>query len=394
MADRTALLFIPESPFPVRGGGRMRGASIIEYLRRRYTLDLVLFRDPEGPDPAANLPPGLAHDVFVVNLPRHPRSGPHFFWRNLRRLVQGRVPLIDRFGGFESELRPWLAGRRYDLCVATHAWVCPYAPLLRRSCARLFLDLQNVESVLLERTAREMRGLNRLGVRRFAANCRRYERRWLPEWDVLLVTSAEDARSTLERVPGAHAFVVPNTIPLRPQPQGARDGTLVFSGTMDYIPNRLAVAWWVSEIAPLLEAARPGLTLRLVGSGDRAIRPLVEGRAGIKVTGEVEDAFEWIARSSVFVTPLRSGSGTRLKILEAWAAGVPVVSTRLGAEGLPAAEGENLLLADTAPDFAAAILRVLDDPALAARLIAGGRVAYEGNYTWESAFQALAAAGL
>jgi glycosyltransferase involved in cell wall biosynthesis len=394
MPERNALLFMPEAPFPVRGGGRMRLQSIIEYLRQHYVLDLVIFRDPERPDPSPHLPPGLARDVFFVNLPKHPRQGLHFLWRNLRRLARRRVPLMDRFSGFQPLLRSWLEGRRYDLGLATHSWVCEYAPLLREHCERLYLDLQNVESVLLERAAGEMPLANRLAMRRFASFCRREERRWLPLWDVLLVTSEADAAYTRKRIPGVHPLVVPNTIPLLEMPPGDRDGTLAFSGTMDYLPNRLAVGWWVNEIAPALRAARPGLRLRLIGSGDSAIRALAEGRPDLEVTGEVDDAFAWIAKSSVFVVPLRTGSGTRLKILEAWAAGVPVVSTRIGAEGLPVCDGENALLAETPDEFVSAIGKILDDRPLGARLAARGRAIYEERYTWEAAFRALEAAGV
>jgi glycosyltransferase involved in cell wall biosynthesis len=108
----------------------------------------------------------------------------------------------------------------------------------------------------------------------------------------------------------------------------------------------------------------------------------------------VPNAIEAIAPAKVAVVPLLSGSGTRFKILEAWAAGVPVVSTTIGAEGLDATPGVHLLIADNPEDFAAAVMHVVNNPREAARLAAEGRALYEAKFTWPSAWKLLAAAGM
>jgi glycosyltransferase involved in cell wall biosynthesis len=121
---------------------------------------------------------------------------------------------------------------------------------------------------------------------------------------------------------------------------------------------------------------------------------LIKGDPRIELSGPVEDAIPEIASAQVAVVPLRSGSGTRIKIIEAWAAGTPVVATSIGAEGLPYRAGENLLIADSPEPFAAAVIRILESPAIASSISRAGRTLYERELTWESAWKALARVGL
>ena len=129
---------------------------------------------------------------------------------------------------------------------------------------------------------------------------------------------------------------------------------------MEYHPNQLAVRFFRREIWPRLRDRWPGLAWRLVGKNPEAVRQFTSGDPRIEVQGQVDDAIAELARARVAVVPLLAGSGTRLKILEAWAAGLPVVSTTLGAEGLPARDGEHLLLADGAAAFAARGFAAID----------------------------------
>jgi glycosyltransferase involved in cell wall biosynthesis len=128
---------------------------------------------------------------------------------------------------------------------------------------------------------------------------------------------------------------------------------------------------------------------RLIGKNPHAVKDFTCGDPNIQVTGPVEDAVRELASAQVAIVPLLSGSGTRLKIIEAWAAGLPVVSTTLGAEGLPGRDGESLLLADTGPAFAAAVSRLLASPALRQTLGMRGRMSVEQQFTWEAAWQRL-----
>jgi glycosyltransferase involved in cell wall biosynthesis len=167
------------------------------------------------------------------------------------------------------------------------------------------------------------------------------------------------------------------------------ENVVVFSGNMEYHPNLSAVRFFRAAIWPLLRERWPDLVWRLVGMHPEAVSRYISGDPRIEATGQVEDAIAEIARARVAVVPLLAGSGTRLKILEAWAAGVPVVSTALGAEGLPVRDGEHLLLADGGAQFAAAVSRVLEDTELRHRLSEAGRLLLEEGFTWIAVWKEL-----
>jgi glycosyltransferase involved in cell wall biosynthesis len=161
---------------------------------------------------------------------------------------------------------------------------------------------------------------------------------------------------------------------------------VIFSGNLEYHPNVEAVRWMRSEIWPRV---RSQVQWRLIGRNPQAVEKLVSGSDRIKLIGPVDDAVAALAEAKLCVVPLRSGSGTRFKILEAWAAARAVVSTTLGAEGLGAVPGVHLLIADGAAEFAQAIDRLLSDADLRTSLGEAGRALYLDRYTWPTAWRNL-----
>jgi glycosyltransferase involved in cell wall biosynthesis len=162
------------------------------------------------------------------------------------------------------------------------------------------------------------------------------------------------------------------------------------SGNFGYEPNAAGARWFLKHVWPRLRVLHPELRWRLLGRGSHALA----GRWGIDAKERFDDAIEELARSRVAVVPLHSGSGTRLKILEAWAAGVPVVSTTLGVEGLQAADGANACIADSPDLFAARVSGLLTNPAQADALSRSARLTFEIEYTWETAWRQLREAGI
>lgn len=379
MAD--ALILCPEAPYPIAGGGALRTACMVEYLAQRYELDVITFREPDAPDPRTPFPAGLVRSIQVVDLPYHDRSTSARAWRNLNRLVRDVPPLIDRFSGFDLPVT-----RKYDLAVIEHFWCAPYLDELRRHCDRVVLNLHNVESTLLDRCAKTESLAGRMALRRFGAACRTLESELLPRFDNLLVTSETDRQQV------GSGIVWPNTIPYKPRPQVAPRPDIVFSGNMAYHPNRAAVRFFAADIWPRVRERAPDLTWRLVGKNPEALG--LNTDLTMRVVGPVSDAIAALSGSSVAVVPLLSGSGTRFKILEAWAAGVPVVSTTIGAEGLNAVDGKHLLIADRPEDFADAVLSIVKDYRLAGSLADCAREFYESNFTWPIAWKTLEEAGL
>jgi glycosyltransferase involved in cell wall biosynthesis len=384
-----ALLLTPESPYPPMGGGPLRTASLVEYVARRYATDVIVFREPGAEDPAKRFPPGLVRSVAAVELPIHRRTPAARAWRNAMRLARRMPPLVDRFSGFGAAIAAAIGKRRYDLGIVEHFWCASYAGQLEQACARTVLDLHNLESLLHERCAAAEGGAAGFAHRVFARASREMEAAWLPRYGQVLAASEEDARAARGVAPGARVAVYPNAIPGGPPPPRVDQEAVVFSGNMEYHPNRSAVRFFAREVWPILRERWPRLVWRLVGKNPGAVMEFTSADWRIEVTGSVEDAVAELARSRVAVAPLLAGSGTRLKILEAWAAGVPVVSTRLGAEGLGVRDGEHLLLADGAAEFAAAVSRLLACTDTRARLAERGRLLLEKEFTWAAAWRRL-----
>ncbi|HEY7390251.1 MAG TPA: glycosyltransferase family 4 protein, partial [Bryobacteraceae bacterium] len=187
----------------------------------------------------------------------------------------------------------------------------------------------------------------------------------------------------------ARLTVYPNAIPLAAVPEVERQHAIVFSGNLEYHPNVSAVRFFRQSVWPLLRERWPDLVWRLVGRNPCAVARWTGGDSRIEVTGPAEDSIAELARAEVAIVPLLAGSGTRLKILEAWAAGLPVVSTTLGAEGLPVSDGRHLLIADSVDNFGGAVSRLLESSALQRELAQAGRGLLESNFTWEKAWESL-----
>jgi polysaccharide biosynthesis protein PslH len=254
------------------------------------------------------------------------------------------------------------------------------------------LDLHNIESQLHASCASAEGGPAGLAHRLFGQAALDLERAWLPRYSQVLAASDADAGRARAIAPGTCVSVYPNAIPAAPLPSAgdsAGPEAVAFSGNFEYHPNHAAVRFFAREIWPRLRERWPKLVWRLIGKNPQAVRQFTAGDPRIEVTGPVDDAVRELARARVAVAPLLSGSGTRLKIIEAWAAGLPVVSTTIGAEGLGAHDGEEILLADSGPAFAEAIGRLLASGDLRQRLGAAGRTLAEQRFTWDAAWKML-----
>jgi glycosyltransferase involved in cell wall biosynthesis len=390
MPPRPSALFLtPEAPYPLAGGGSLRSASLLEYLALHYDVDVIVFREPGAPDPAGLIPGRLARRVTVVELPPNRRTLAARALRNASRVVRRVPPLVDRFSGFSAKITRALSGARYDVGVIEHFWCAPYLEQLSPVCARTVLDLYDVESVLHARCAAVESRATATAHRVFQRASQELERFWLPRFSLVLATSQIDVDLARAIAPQARFAIYPNSLPPTVLPPAGDEEAIVFSGNMEYHPNVTAVRFFRVEVWPRLRERWPKLVWRLVGKNPGAVERYTAGDPRIEVTGPVEDAVCEIARSRVAVVPLLTGSGTRLKILEAWAAGLPVVSTTIGAEGLPVQDGETALLADGAEAFADAVTRLLTCTDLRHRIGNAGRLLLEKEFTWETAWKKL-----
>lgn len=387
--SRQALFLSPEAPYPAIGGGALRSASLLEYLVQRYAVDLIVFRQPGDPDPRDLIPGGKLRRIFVLDLPFHSKSARARAVRNGVRLVRGRPPLLDRFSGFGRAIETMLNSACYDLGIIEHFWCAPYARQLRPRCQKLVLDLHNIESIWHARLAAVSGPAAALVHKRFAGAYAALERSWLPWFDELLVTSVPDSEAIRALAGPAPLTIYPNALPLIPRRKRVEDGSIIFSGNLEYQPNISAVRFFGSQVWPILRKDFRDIQCDIVGKNPHAISQILDGNSGIRVIGPVEDAVATIARAQVAIVPLLAGSGTRVKILEAWAAATPVVSTTIGAEGLGCVSGQHLLIADGAENFAGAVGTLLNSTSERIRIGEAGRSLYETAYTWEVAWRAL-----
>jgi glycosyltransferase involved in cell wall biosynthesis len=376
----------PETPYPLHGGGALRTASLLNYLARDYDVDLIVFRHRSEQDPAGALPAGLVKNVQVIDLPHHDRESLARIWRNAGRLLHGIPPLVDRFRGFSSAIR---RGSRYKIAVIEHFWCAEYQTVLSEMSDRVILNLHNIESVWHQTCAAAEPFPRSFAHRQFMKNCLAMEREWLPGFDTVLTASERDAERLRHAHEGVNALVYPNAIPLVPVPNRAEEDVIAFSGNMEYQPNRTAVGFFAREVWPELSRRYPTLRWRLIGMNAHFVESDIRGLARVEMTGSVADAVAELAAAKVVVAPLLSGSGTRLKIVEAWAAARAVVATSLGAEGLPVSNNLNISIADTPQEFVESIQRLIEFPEARRKIGQAGRCLYEQEFSWDAAWRSL-----
>lgn len=255
---------------------------------------------------------------------------------------------------------------------------------------RRILDLDEVKSAREKRTgaiANEAGDIDSARYHlRYSIALRMLERRWIPWFDTVVVSSGAEARR-LEALELAQRIeIAPNVRPVAQPvipPRWSKPLRLLFTGALDYAPNRDALTWFTTEVMPLLnpDHTRTEFLLEIVGPGlDHDLAQRLWGPFTI-INGPVSDMRPALERCHIMVCPLRSGAGTRLKIIEAWNHGVPVVTTTMGREGLPGEHAEEFLVADDPRGLAASITTLADQPALAEHLRQRGRACYLAHHT-------------
>lgn len=244
---------------------------------------------------------------------------------------------------------------------------------------RSIVDIVDVQWLKLMRWARYLAGTQK-GVTYFKAFASWIEDNWICQRaDATVIANAEERRLLTSRKPiicVPNAFDFPEDLCVTRR-EGKR---IVFFGSLFYYPNLDGIAWFCSEVWPLILRRVPDAQLDVAGASDGELP--ISLLKQVVVHGFVEDLDPLVASSALLVVPLRIGGGTRVKILEAWSRGLPVVSTTVGAEGLAAEDGSTLLIADTGRDFADACVRVLEDPDLGVRLATDGFNYGRRHYDW------------
>jgi polysaccharide biosynthesis protein PslH len=401
MSERLSVLCVSQAPpSPPRYGAQVRVHGLMTALAERHDLSVVCCAEPEQAEAAHRALSEYCRDVEIV-LETASTSPLRKRLLQLRSLASARTFERHLFTIPELQRRidALLARRRFDVVNVEGPFVAHHRFRTARGGApppRIVLDEHNVEFDL----ARQIAGSGGSLPRRLyaAVNWRKLRREEHALWDrvdAIAVTSLQDEARVRAARPGARVVVVPNGVDVeryRPRPGDPPPdrGTVLFFGALDYHPNCDGVLYFLEEIWPRVLRTHLGARLRILGRRPPAAL-LARRGPGVEIAGFVEDLRPSLAEAAAVVVPLRIGGGTRLKILEAMAMARPVVSTSLGAEGILAAPGRELLLADDPERFAGEVRRLLDDPALGARLGREARALVEGRYSWRAAARTLEA---
>lgn len=276
----------------------------------------------------------------------------------------------------------------FDLVQIEHSVMAPYRAALATSfTGACVLSLHNIAVQQYRSMLDISTGLARVPAALKWLAMRGWEGREAGRFQHCIVVSEPDRLRLRELGAGDHITTIANGVDcarLRPLPAPMSDGAeLLFVGTLGYRPNRDAVEWFCRYVLPRVRAVRPDCCLRVVGSGGREHLAHLTQPGVVEVSGRVDDPVPFYQRAQVVLVPLRSGGGSRLKILEAMALGRPVVSTTLGCAGLDVVAGSELLVADDPGGFAGRVLELLADPHLRQRIARAARGKVERHYDWD-----------
>lgn len=397
------LLIAPVMPDETGHGLAMRTGMFLEALATDHEVSLLVLPLAGPADPAA-IPDLVArHAVRVVVLPTEGRVDPLFGLisrlkdpaERAKALLAYPRPAMCRFATSDTvaEAAEQLAEIGFDLVHVSRLYMAPFAvPFLgaRRAAARpvCVLDLDDDEP----RTRRRLSALRALRGQAEAAaleagEAEKYaqlERDYLPRFDRIVVCAEADRAELAGRFGFASVDIIPNAVRVPPRSTPARAAGafgFLLVGSFGYFPNEDAALFFCQEVWPRLEAgAERPVRVSIVGSRPSHAVLRFGATAGITITGKVPSVGPYYAGAHVAINPIRAGGGTRIKAIEAFAHGVPLVSTSMGVEGLDAEHGRHVLIADTPGDFAAACLRLMREPDLAAKLAERAHALYCERY--------------
>jgi sugar transferase (PEP-CTERM/EpsH1 system associated) len=394
MGENLKILFLcPQPLWPVNTGARLRNFHLANALCSHAEVTVLHAVHPA--DIPAKAPASSFQNVLSA------ARGNSYTFLNILRGIKGPIPVtvlnyVSR--NIEQALTGALKATAFDAVQMESIHMAPYLNIIRRQkpAVSVVLDWHNVESELIQQYAASTSNPARKFIAtRTSALLYQMEQDALKSFSAHTVVSELERDKLLKRAPGAKIQVIPNGVDTaafarrQPLPISASRQTLLFVGSMDYHANSEAVLWFCRDIWPQLAAEFTSLDFKIVGRNPpSSVQALASAR--ILVTGTVEDVRPFYHEAFAVLVPLRVGGGTRLKILEAMAAGVPVISTRLGAEGIAAEDQKQILLADTPAAMAAAIRSLLTQPDLAPKLREAARILVETRYDWNVLGQKLA----
>lgn len=380
------ILFLsPTVPYPLIDGGRIRVYNLLKQIANNNDVSLLVLETQ--PEDAKNIEhiQQLGVDVHLVEKATTlPRITPITF---LSSIVKKQPITVTRYNvlSYRQKFKELLKNEAFDI---VHYEMLHTAQFYIETNLPSVLSLQNVDSAIWSRLQQETSNpFYKFAYWTQNLAFQRYERMLSPKFDVVTCTSDIDAAIFHQYCSESDVKIIPNGVDVThysPDFTSQSLSHLIYIGSMDWYPNEDAVTFFAEEVLPLIQKSVPDVQFSIVGGNPSERVQRLENREGIVVTGRVPEIKPYFAEATVFVVPLRIGSGTRLKILEALAMGKAVVSTTVGAEGLALQNREEIIIADKPTVFAEEVIRLLTIPSLRKNIGENGRRRVEQNYDWRN----------
>ncbi len=395
------ILFLSQLvPYPPDSGPKVRSYYTLRHLAQRNEVTLLAFsRSDDMPELIEHLN-SLCHAVYTIPITRSTvKDGIDFMMSVLQK--QSFIIRRDEVPEMKSKVEELVKKTHFDFFHADQLWMAQYAIWAKKAAwgTRLLLDEHNACYQIFQRLAdEEQNPFKKIAYRREWPALKRYEAWACRQFDHLVTVTNQD-RKTLESLVNTtyhiseplNFQVIPICVDteilqmVEPAPNATE---VLHMGTMFWMPNVEGVAWFIERVWPLVKKRVPKARFSVVGKRPpEKLHQLAESDESIKIHGYAADPMPYLQNCAAFIVPLRSGSGMRVKIVEAWARGLPIVSTTVGAEGLEYANNENILIADGEENFAEAVVRLLSDPDLNQKLRENGRRWVERKYDWRRVYQ-------
>jgi sugar transferase (PEP-CTERM/EpsH1 system associated) len=381
---------------PVDKGGKIRTYNMLKELKREHRITYLTLDDGTAQQTERELAEEYCHEL--VSVPHH--ASEKFssrFYAELFINLASRLPYAIkkyRSAAMRQKIGEFVGADRFDIVVCD--FLTPAANLPFDIACPTVLFQHNVEAMIWKRHYEVQTNLlKKIYLYGQWRKMRAFEREMCRRFDSIVAVSAEDREQMKKEYGVQRVFDVPTGVDtefFRPSGNERVDQyNLIFTGSMDWLPNEDAIRYFTEAIMPRIKQQLPDATLTVVGRNPYpSLLELARKDSSVIVTGRVDDVRPYMERAAAYVVPLRIGGGTRLKIFEAMAMEKAIVSTTIGAEGLPVQDGKELLLADTAESFAASVVKVLKDKALANELGQRAAATVRANFGWGKVAQQFA----
>jgi sugar transferase (PEP-CTERM/EpsH1 system associated) len=376
---------------PLDKGGKLRTWHVMRHLAARHDITYLSFEDATQTDADRRGMREVCSRLETVPRSDAPKGTWRFYAGAAGYIVDQSPYAVAKYrsAAYRVRIEQLLATERYDLVV------CDFLPPVVNLPARLacpsIVFTHNVEAEIWRRHAEQAANpVTKYLMTQQWQRMLRFEADALARFDLVLAVSEADSKTFARLYPRSlrrPVHVVQTGVEtdyFTPPAAAPERAHMVFTGSMDWLPNEDGMTYFCREILPKIRQAEPGATLSIIGRAPTpAVRKLAE-IPGVEVTGRVDDVRPHIARGSVYIVPLRIGGGTRLKIFEAMSMAKAVVSTTIGAEGLPVTNGRDIEIADDPSGFAQAVVRLIRDTDARRSIETAARQLVVEKYDWSA----------